>query len=65
MKWAKPIIEPSTEPIIALLKNKRLLKSSDNNYLEMKKGDQYILEFYILNNYYKIEFVSEGYFIKN
>jgi hypothetical protein len=64
MKWADPIIENSTEHITALQKNKQLLQSSDNNYLVMKKGDQYLLEFFISNNYSKIEFVSEGFFIE-
>jgi hypothetical protein len=70
------IIEPSNIKSIPFLKslseqnylsqiNKQLLKYSDNNYLIMNKGNQYLLEFYISKNYYKIEFVSEGYFIKN
>jgi hypothetical protein len=60
-----PIMKLSTEQIFSSQINKQLLRSSDNNYLIMQKGDQYLLEFYLSKNYNKIEFVSEGYFIKN
>jgi hypothetical protein len=43
---------------------KQLLKDSDNKYLEMKTGDEYILEFNIPESYQKIEFAAEGYYVQ-
>jgi len=43
---------------------KQLLKRSDNRYLVMNNGDEYQLEFIIPDNYHRIEFVAEGYYIK-
>ena len=45
--------------------NRQLLKQSDNHYLILKEGDEYILEFNIPENYQKIEFVAEGYYIEH
>ena len=43
---------------------KQLLKESDNEYFIMNTGDEYIIEFIIPTRYHKIEFVAEGYYIK-
>jgi len=43
---------------------KSLLRDSDNNYLIMSKGDEYLLEFNVPDNYNKIEFVAEGHYIE-
>jgi hypothetical protein len=45
--------------------NKQRLKQSDDQYLIMKQGDEYFLEFKVPTNYQKIEFVAEGYYIKH
>ena len=42
-----------------------LLRHSDNQYLQLHQGDGYILEFSVPENSSKIEFVAEGYYIKN
>ncbi len=55
----KQIICP--EPISGV---NHLLIESDDQYLVMEKGDQYILEFSV-DNYEKLEFGAEGYFIEN
>ncbi len=47
-------------------KCKNLLNNSDDKYLILEKGDENYLEFILPDkNYEKIEFVSEGYYIKH
>ncbi len=42
-----------------------LLRHSDDRYLQLNQGDEYILEFAVPENSSKIDFVSEGYYIKH
>ena len=42
-----------------------LIRDSDNKYLIMEKGDEFYLEFDSPKGFSKIEFVGEGYYIKN
>jgi len=44
--------------------NISLLKYSDDNYLIMEIGDEYSLEFDVPEDYSKLEFVTEGYYIE-
>ncbi len=43
--------------------DKSLLLLSDDNYLVIEKGDEFYLEFNAPENYSKIEFAAEGYYI--
>jgi hypothetical protein len=45
--------------------HKNLLRNSDNSYLVMRTGDEYLLEFMVSPNYDKIEFAAEGYYIEH
>ncbi|MBU0760587.1 MAG: LamG domain-containing protein [Nanoarchaeota archaeon] len=42
-----------------------LLKESDDEYLIMKQGDEYYLEFDAPESYDKLEFAAEGYYIEH
>jgi hypothetical protein len=56
----KPLIEQFFLPEI----NKQLLRHSDNKYLILDTGDNYLLEFILPTSYNKIEFAAEGYYIE-
>ncbi len=45
--------------------NKSLLSESDDKYLIMQLGDEYYLEFEAPENYTKLEFAAEGYYIEH
>ena len=64
IKSQTSILNPLTEQFFLPEINKQLLRYSDNNYLILKEGDEYILEFTILKYFHKIEFVAEGYYIE-
>lgn len=65
IKTQTSILKPLTEQFFLPEINKQLLRYSDNNYLILKEGDEYILEFTIPKYYHKIEFVAEGYYIEH
>ncbi|MCK4365364.1 MAG: DUF2341 domain-containing protein, partial [Thermoplasmatales archaeon] len=58
-------LKPLAEQSFLSQTNKQLLKHSDNHYLILKEGDEYILEFVIPDNCHKIEFAAEGYYIEH
>jgi hypothetical protein len=39
-----------------------LLRDSDDRYLIMNRGDEYLLEFRIPSSYHALQFVAEGYY---
>jgi len=65
IKTQTSILKPLTEQFFLSEINKQLLRYSDNNYLILKEGDEYILEFTIPKYYHKIEFVAKGYYIEH
>ena len=64
IKPPKSILKLPIEQFFLSEINKQLLRHSDNKYLILDTGDNYLLEFILPTSYNKIEFVSEGYYIE-